>query len=455
MKSKMMFVFMTMVLAILTLGAAFAAVDCDVNPCYGNESNTPELDVLDCTVKVNGRIVKNDVTVLKAFERGEELDVEIEFTSLQDAEDVQIFAYLAGYHRSKAHSEDIFDLTSTFDTEASVSYRKTLSLRLPDDFEYDTGDELKLRIEIADKFHTGFSRVYNLKVEPQRDSVVIQDIVLDPDSAVMAGRGLFSSVRVRNMGEDTEESLRIEVSMPSLGLKATEYIDELEADESTTSEDMFLRIPACADAGTYVVRATVSYADGDEEIVKEEKIEVVEDENCGANVGTGTGTSGTDKTVVTVPGKQDVVKGTTGSVYPIIIQNNGATDRSYELKVSGLDSWATFRMDPGAFVIMKAGETKTVYLYVTPKEDAQPGEKIFMVGVETSGDSKQIPLTANVVEGEKTSGSFSFGKMDMKSALEIGLVVLVVLLIILGLIVGFNKLKGSEEKDEVSGQTYY
>lgn len=451
MKSKIMVVLMTAVLALLTLGAAFAEeVDCGVNPCYGDEANTPGLDVIDCVVSVNDRVVKNDVTVLKAFDRGEELEVEIEFTSNQDAEDVQIFAYLAGYHRSTTHKDDVMDFTSTFDVEADVSYKKTLMLKLPEDFEYDTGDELKLRVEIADKFHTSFSRAYNLKVEAQRDSVVIQDIVLDPSSSVVAGRGLFTSVRVRNMGEGTEESIKIEVSMPALGLEATEYIDELEEDESTTSEDMFLRIPTCAEEGTYVVKATVFFADGDEEVSKEETIKVTAGEDC--EVANGNTDSKADKTVVTVPGRQDVVVGTTGNVYPIILQNNGATDRSYELKVSGLDSWATYRMDPGAFVLVKSGETKTIYMYVSPKEDAQPGEKVFMVSVETQGDSKQIALTANVVAGEKES-SFDFG--NMKGALEIGLVVLVVLLIILGLIVGFNKLKGNDEPEEKEGQTYY
>ena len=45
----------------------------------------------------------------------------------------------------------------------------------------------------------------------------------------------------------------------------------------------------------------------------------------------------------------------------------------------------------------------------------------------------------------------------IKKALEVGLVVWVVVLVILGLIIGFNKLKGSDEEDEEKGddQTYY
>jgi len=450
---KAIMVLMIALLALTTVFSAFAVEEecpptecCGPDPCYGEDAETPMLDVLDCIVEVNDRVVKHDLTVLKAFDRGQDLEVEIEFTSLQDAEDVQIIAFLTGYHRGHKYQDDVFDMTSTFDIEADVSYKRTLWLRLPDDFEYDSGDELKLRIEIADKYHTGFSRVYNLKVEPQRDNVVIQDIILDPATWVQSGRGLFSSVRVRNMGEDTEESLRIEVSMPAFGIKATEYIDELEADEATTSEDLFLRIPSCAEPGTYVLRATVEYADGDEIVTEETTIEVGEDPSCEMLQGTD------DKTVVTVPGSQDVIKGTSGSVYPVILQNNGATDRSYELSISGLDSWATYRFDPGAFVVIRGGETKTVYLYVTPSDEAQAGEKVFMLSVETNGDEKQIALTANVVEGEEESG-LAFG--DVRKALEVGVIVLIVLLIVLALIVGFNKLKGDEEPEEVSGQTYY
>ena len=440
---SMMLIVMTLVLAIVSMFAVSAATN--DTPCCGDPANTSKLDVAECLVEVNGRAVYNDVTVLKAFDRGEELEIEVEFVSLQDAEDVQVVVFMTGYHRGHKFTDDVFDMTPSFDVEANVSYKKTLHLKLPDDFELDTGDELKLRLEISDKYASSHIREYNLKVEALRESVIIQDIILDPADRVQAGRGLFAAVRVKNMGEDTEESLRVEVSMPDLGIKATEYIDELDSDEATTSEDLFLRLPACAEPGTYSVEATVTYADGDESVTAETTIEVGEDPSCPLS-------GGSDKTVVTVPGKQDVVKGSAGSVYPIMLQNTGATDRSYELSVSGL-SWGTYRFAPGALVLLRSGETKTVYLYVAANDDAPEGEQVFKVTVETSGDEKEIALTANVVAGE-SSGLGGFG--DVRKALEVGVIVLIVLLIVLGLIIGFNKLKGNEgEPEEVSGQTYY
>jgi hypothetical protein len=457
MNKKIMIVLMTLVLALTSVMGVYSQEDCPdccgPNECVGEDAETPMLDLSTCEVEINDIKVFDDKDVRVEFERGEDLEIEVEFVSLQDAEDVQIMAFLTGYHRAHKFRDDVFDMTSTFDVSEKVRYHKTLTLKLPDDFEYDSGDTLSVRVQIADKYHTEYSEMYNVQVEPQRDYVVIQDIVLDPSTRVEAGRGLFASVRVRNMGENTEESIKVEISMPGLGLKATEYIDELDEDEATTSEDLFLRLPSCAEPGVYTVRATVEYADGDEETTKETTIEVGADPSC--DLVKGDSGKESEKTVVTVPGRQDVMVGTTGSVYPVILQNNGVTARSYELSAEGLDSWAEYRFDPGAFVVVEAGEMETIYLYVTANDDAQNGEKVFMVSVETSGDEKQIALTANVVGASDEEEESPVADLDMRKALEIGFIVLVVLLIVLLLIVGFNKLKGSEEPEEVSGQTYY
>ncbi len=449
---KTMFVLVTFVIAILTLYSAFAdsqeCIDCcGGGPCDSDPAETPTLDIETCTVEINDIPLEEDVVLNEVFERGEDLEIFVRFQSNQDAEDVQVMVFLTGYHRSK-YTDDISDMTSTFDIEANDGIHKYLELRLPDDFRVDSEDRLKIRIVISDKYSTTYIKDYNIRVEPKDHNIVIQDILLDPSTRVQAGRALFSSVRVRNMGDEDEESIKITTSIPALDVKATEYIDELEFDEATTSEDMFLRIPTCAEPGEYVVKVTVDYADGDELVTKQTKIEVTENPECQLIDGRD------DKTVVTVPGRQDVIKGTSGTVYPIILENRGVTDRSYELSASGLDAWATYRFEPGTVVIVRAGEMKTAYLYITPKEEASEGEKVFMVNVETQNDQKQIGLTANVVAGEAPSPLGDLG--DLKRPLEIGLIVLVVLLVVLGLVIGFSKMKGEgEEPDEISGQTYY
>lgn len=450
---KQMFLF-GLIMLVITIFAALAQTECidccNGGPCYGNSANSAALNIEECLVRINDRILKNDVTTLKAFERGQNLDIKVEFASLQNAEDVQVMAFITGYHRGSKFRDQIFDITSTFDVKANVSYEKTLRLRLPDDFKVETGDQLKIRIEISDKYSHSFIREYNLKVEAPDHNLVIQDIVLDPSDNVQAGRGLFANVRVRNMGDNTEESIKIIISIPELNIKATEYIDEIEANEALSSEDIFLRIPSCATPGNYIVKATLQYADGDEETAKQTTIKVTEDSTCEISPITQQ-----EKTVITMPGKQDAMKGNP-VVYPILISNNGVTDKAYQLSANGLESWSTYRFEPSTLVLVKAGKTETAYLYVTPKDDATTGEKVFMVTVETSGDKKQIALTANVLESQTQKPSTEFDLGDLRQGLIIGLIVLVVLLVILGLVVGFGKMKGNgKEPEEVTGQTYY
>ncbi|MBN1503133.1 hypothetical protein JW930_06310 [Candidatus Woesearchaeota archaeon] len=433
-------------MAILMLSGALAY---ECSDCYGDPANTPELDIIDCWVEIDGRLVYPDRTIYKSFERGDEVEVSVEFVSKQDAEDVQIQALILGYEHGDRIYEDVSDITSSFDVKANRSYQKELQLTIPDDI--GTG-ELKIRVIISDRSSSTWVRDYNLDIEAQKHYVVIKRFTLDPSQEVLSGRGLLAKVYVKNMGDREEEGVVVTVSIPELDLEATEFIDELDPDDSTKPEDdLYLRIPMCTEPGTYVVRATVEYDDGYEEVSKETTIEILEDETCETG---GAVLPGDEKTIVTVPGKQDVVVGTSGAVYPIMISNTGSTAKSYVLTISGVDAWGTYRIDPSSVIVVDGKSTKTAYVYVTANADASEGEKIFLVKVESASESKEVPLTANIVAGEAPAET---DWERIKQGLEIGLVVLVVLLVLLGLIIGFNKLRGTkeEESEELTGQTYY
>jgi len=74
---------------------------------------------------------------------------------------------------------------------------------------------------------------------------------------------------------------------------------------------------------------------------------------------------------------------------------------------------------------------------------------------------KEFAMKASVQESEdnkKGSGSDFASWGSIKRVLEIGLVVLVVLLVILGLIIGFSRLKGDDDDlddDDGKSETYY
>ena len=448
---KLMIVMMALVTVLsMVAGVSAQAFVDDCIDCAPVEDTPSQLDVASCEVEVNGDEVLPNELSSNVVNRGEEMDIKVRLKTLSDVEDVQITAILTGYNRR----EQLVDMTRSFDLKANDKDTFNLRIKIPEDWDVEGGDDdiVYLRIIVSDDSHDSYIRNYKLRIKPNREQVVIKDIITEPYDAVEAGRGLFASVRVKNFGQYSEEDIKIQVSIPELGVKAFEYIDELETDESITSEDMFLRIPACAEPGEYTLKATVDYAYGDERVTSERTILVKENADCESNKA-----GSNAQTVVTVPGKQDVIKGTTGTVYPVIIQNSGASDKAYELSVAGLDTWATYRFDPGAFVLVKSGEMETVFLHVTANEDAAAGEKVFMVNVKTTGDEKQIALSANVVAGDTEEPSNPFANLgDLRKGLEVGVIVLVVLLVVLGLIVGFSKMKGNDGDDEeVSGQTYY
>ena len=121
-----------------------------------------------------------------------------------------------------------------------------------------------MRIEISNR--NDDEVVYNavLKVEQARNAIVIRDVIFSPENSVKAGRALLTSVRIKNMGEDDDEDVKVMVSIPELGISASDYIDEVESEESVTSEELYMRIPECADAGDYTATVTVEFDEGDE-----------------------------------------------------------------------------------------------------------------------------------------------------------------------------------------------
>lgn len=395
-------------------------------------------------VKVNGDEVLPSGSEVRSLDRNNEFDVKVFFTADADAEDTQVEVMMRGYD----HDDLIDDITDVFDVKDGVSYVKTLHLELPQ--RMDSDDTYYLRVIIADRHSELVQENYVIYVDSNRHSVMIKDVLFSPENEVKTGRALLGTVRLKNYGKKDEESIKIQMSIPDLGISASDYIDKLDAGDSVTSEELYLRIPMCTAGGDYAIQISISYDDGDETQAMTKSIRVVEDESCGATQPVAT----EEKTFVTAPGSQDVTKGTTGAVYPVLLTNAGSTAKTYSFKLNGVETFGTYRIEPSAVMVVPAGKTETVYLYISANDEAVEGESAFFVEINSGTDKKMLPLTANVVAGEEAAPEAA-GWDRVKRGLEIGLVVLVVLLVILGLIIGFNKLKGNDEEDDSAGQTYY
>ena len=374
------------------------------------------------------------------LERDQELDVKVRITADETIDNVQIEVAIRGYD----HSDLIDDITDTFDVKENVSYIKRLKLPLRERMDQD---RYKLRVRIEDRDGNTVEETYELEVDTKRHAIQIRDVVLSPDNEVRAGRALLAAVRLRNRGEKDEDGIKVTVSIPELGVSASDFVDKLEKegdkDDETTTEELYLRIPDDAKTGEYTLRTVAEYDDGDERETNEMVIRVVGAEGAVEEKPL------QEKTIITVvTDAQSLQAGGSEVAYPITLTNAGSGSRTYIVSADGA-SWANFRVSPSNVVVVDAGESKAVTVYAAANGNAPAGEQTFTVTLSSDGKIlKQIPLKANVSAVNTAS--------RLKNALQIGLLVLVVLLVIIGLIIAFSKLRGEEEgKEREEGETYY
>ncbi len=407
------FILMTLSLILLvSLAVNVSAVGVEVDYV---KANGEELDL------ANGQI--NTV-----FQRGEDLNLKFKLTALEDVDDVVIEADIYGY-RYANREDGLSDTTNTFDMNANDTDYQELELTIPTRADKDI---YTLRVRVASRTGTVADYEYSIRVRgvADEDAVIVKDYSFSPSQIVEAGRAIVANVRVKNIGDEDYDDVKVTVSIPELGVNDYETLDELLFDTTETFEELILRIPSDAQPGDYTVRILVEFDEYEETVVTD--IITVK----GADVPV----AGQDS-VINVPSSMDLTA--SGVAFPIYIQNNGNSDVVYSLSVSGIN-WGTYNFDPAADVIVTAGSSKTVYLYINA-EDVSAGEKFFKLQVIAGEDVNEVALSVNVSEKEAST--------SLRSALEIGLIVLVVILIIIGLIIGFSKLKGSKEDDE--SETYY
>src|SRR3989338_2586511 len=243
-------------------------------------------------VKVDGdTVTASSTNFILDVERGDTLDVKVRVSAPEDHDDVEVEAVVRGIDSS----DEVEDISETFDMKTGVTYTKKLSLPLIAKIDQD---RYKLRIRVSDRDSATVEQTFELEVDTKRHDVEIRDVVLSPNAEVKAGRALLATVRLWNRGEKDEDGVKVVVSIPQLGVSAADFIDELEKedddDDQATTEEMFLRIPDSAETGEYTLRVEVYFDDGDKKNTKETTIFVLGEEGVMARP------QADEKTIITV-----------------------------------------------------------------------------------------------------------------------------------------------------------
>ncbi|MBI2110698.1 hypothetical protein HYT51_02865 [Candidatus Woesearchaeota archaeon] len=401
-------------------------------------------------VEVDGVVATATNTVF--VERGETAAIEVWFTGIgpTEVDDARIKARIGGYE----HGE-IEDVSEIFTVETNVSYRKVLRLEIPEDIEIKE-DGYILHVEIFDS-DDELEAEYNLGIREKRHSLNIRDVIFSPGSLeVEAGKMLFASVRVENLGERKEEDIKVTMKVPELGLSTSTYIDELTTEErenderdeetSASSDELVLRIPENAD-GTYDLIIEVEYNRGN----------TVEKKEYSLNVqGKAVAPEEKAELTVSVDKTSQSVKQGEGIVYQISFSNLGKEARAFTLDVNGEEAWARSRVEPQLLTV-RADGTGEMFVFLSAEEDAALGSHVFTVVVMSGSQLiEEINLRADVTKGESSSAVPTGGDFSgFRKGLEVGFIVLLIILVILGIILAIRKMGREESKEGSEGKTYY
>jgi uncharacterized membrane protein len=371
--------------------------------------------------------------IREVLDRGDELDVRVRLIGNQTVEDATLRVFIDGYKY-----ETISDSVWIHEIEADRAYTEDFSIRLPSDLK---DGEYILQVMLSNADRESLIEEYDIEIARAEDLLAIDDVVFYDDLFAQPGEALYSIVRVENMGDDDQESVKVTMSVPALGIKTSDYMDKIEAEDSETSTELYVRVPMNARAGQYDVEIEVEYDKGYESVSEFYTLTVVEAESKPVVE--------EPKTLVSAAIEPQTIKvGSTG-VYPITISNLGNSAKTYTITIQSAADWGTFKVSPSNLLLLESKEAKTAYLYVTPNANADE-TNLFVVEINDGTESKQVALQADV-SAQETGG--------FRRALEIGLIVLVVLLVIVGLIVAFTKLASNDddddEDDDETTQTYY
>jgi hypothetical protein len=258
----------------------------------------------------------------------------------------------------------------------------------------------------------------------------IESIRTNPSDFVFNGRAFNTLATIYNNREYNIRNLKVRVFMPELGIESVQYIDNIEVCSAETIE-FFLRAPACVPMNDYKIFVEASFINvlGETEIIPGiTSIRVMPDEYCQMVLAN---SQVIGNTFIDVMQIQDVYKGSE-AVFPIKISNNEKNDKEYIVSITGLDSWGSFRLDPSSLIIVSSQSQETMDLYISANQDIPPGERVFVVSIQSGEETQRFLLIANVKETGFVDRAFLLF-FSLKILLIAGLIALIALAIIVGM----------------------
>lgn len=389
------------------------------------------IPVNDVKVEVNDHDVElqGETEVRLNLRRDNQISVEVEFEAEDDADDIKLRAEIIGYEHDRR--DLLMDQTEYFDVKENNRYIRNFNLNLPT--LMDKG-EYTLTVEFLKRNAEGKRFSFPLIIDTPDNAMEIRDVIFTPGNTVKAGTSFITNVRLRNVGDDEQDNVKVTVAIPELGRVDALYIDEIEAEEYKTSEGLVINVPLCAEEKEYEVLVLVDYNDFAQESQKY-NVRVTKNDACAAD----SSLQAKDFNAQAVVSSANVATGQKVS-FPVILSNPSDESKTVILSPNGADDLGNVKVSPNWVVDLAPFSTMTAYVEVTPAKDAAQGGHAFTISATDGSSTKELSFQANVKGASKAAASSNW--------VLISVVIVAVLLIIIIIIVLFNKMSSDDDDDE-------
>ncbi len=390
---------------------------------FGSVKDTTGLDLILEDVEVNGDEL-NDLDLLQVM-NGETLNIKLRFSAQADFDDARIMAFVEGYEHSP-----IVANTEIFSVKDGTTYVKTLSIELPADM--DSQKDYKLRIIGANDLSGLTLKEYTLYVDTQRHRVDVLDLVMTPSSGVEPGQNVIANVRLKNRGQQSQDSVKVSIAVPELNIVESSYVSNIDFDEVVTSDDMLVFVPEEAAAGQYEVLVSLSYDDGYTMTTEAFTMNILSPK-----------LEAEKNLLVSFKDNVDLVAGE-ATTFEVVVANPNVDSKP--ISIVGLENaWSDVEVSP-SLAMVKAGDSATFNVKVTPKS-AVEGEKVVTLAVK-EGANTISELTINTYVEGKTQVNF------VNIALAVLLVIAIIILLSLVITIAKRRNEGNDD-DMSSTEEYY
>ena len=401
-----------------------------------------------------------------SVEKGTTIDIKVEILTGQNLSeecDIKIRANIDGYEEPISDSSSIFTITPG---NPPTKYQRTLNLELPSGMEEGY---YNLYVEITSANKPTVEKVVHLDVISQRHLLDIKWVAVSPSYYLEAGQTATVKVMLENIGAKSED-VKVVAAIEKLKVYAVEGLElvesEIPGDNEETSEmvTLYLPIPKDALSGEYELEVGIAYNDEhDTQVVKttvnvkgvEVKEEAKEDAETQEPV------IEEPKTPVDPSKELTLAFDTTSQhvsvgkevAYKLTISNLASTARDIAVMSAGAQLFADVRVDPSVLTI-EGGSKADVYVYAKPKSDAELKVSQFTLRVMNEDKLyKELSLSLGVEAPVVEKSSFLPFEDDTLKMVFIGLVIL---LIIVGLMIAFKRVRGDDYPLEpVEERIYY